>query len=175
MSTPPIHDVDLDLLTPGEVVDLAPALIDYLRRIHTRQHAMMSAWGGCAMVQGVDYTASGSTTWTHTIRVPPGVTECDLCFTVYGGAIMSITTTNDATGTQLRCVEVGGSSGAQTPTKVATGGLIAASAGAASGRAVTVRSSVAWTWADVDLTIALTDVDGFGCLAVETRPIHVPR
>ena len=175
MSTPPVFDLDLDLLDPVALRDMAPALIDYLRTARTRQHALMSAWGGPAVCRSCNYQAVIDTTATFTVRIPPGVTDIDLALTCFGTAVINITTSADAVGTELRAVAPGGSNGDETPIKVATGGLISSSAGAGSGRAITVRSSVSWTFADVDLEFDLTGVDSFGILAIETRPIHVPR
>lgn len=174
MSVQPIADIDVDLIDLYALRDMAPALVDYLRMIRARQHALMSAWGGPAVCRSMGLTSSGATSWTVPIAVPPGVTDVGLDLLCHGSAIITITTSADATGTELRAVAPNGA-GADTPVWVSTGGLAPSSAGASSGRAVTVLSAVSWAWSDVDLTIAVTDVASFGLLALETRPIHVAR
>lgn len=174
MSVQPIAEIDVDLIDLYAVRDMAPALVDYLRMIRSRQHALMSAWGGPAVCRSLGLTSSGSTTWTVTVRVPPGVTDLGLALLCHGSAIITITTAADATGTELRSVAPN-DAGAETPTWVSTGTVAPSSAGASSGRAVTVLSSASWTWSDVDLSIAVADVSSVGLLAIETRPVHVAR
>lgn len=178
MSVSPLTSPDVDTVQPIRVRDLAPAVIDYLRMIRQRQHALMSGWGGAAICRTLYIQATGDATHTVTVRVPPGVTDLDLALLAYGNGTVTITTSVDATGTELRSVAPIDSAAIEEEQAawVSTGGALSSSAGASSARAVTVASSATWVWQDVDLTLTITGVTSrFGCLALETRPIHAPR
>jgi hypothetical protein len=178
MSIEPLFAPDLDITTIVAVRDMAPAFIDYLRTIRARQHALMSGWGGPARCASVNLLTSIDYTWTVPISVPPGVTEMDFALLAYGAGTITLTCSADATGTQLIVVAPvdGGTVDAESATWIGTGGPLSASLGAASGRAVTVRATNAWTWIDVDLTVAATSVaDRLGILAIETHPVHRSR
>lgn len=178
MSVYPLTSPDVDDLRPVTVRDLAPALIDHLRTIRQRQHALMSGWGGCAVCRTLYIQATGDVVHTVTVRIPPGVTDLDLALLAYGNGTCTITTSADATGTVLRSVAPIDSAAIEEEQAawVSTGGALSSSAGASSGRAVTVASSASWVWQDVDLTLTITGVTTrFGCLALETRPVHAPR
>jgi len=178
MSVHPLTSPDVDTLGIVPVVDLAPAAIDYLRAVRTRQHALMSAWGGPAVCRTLYILATGNATHTVTVRVPPGCTDLDLSVHAFGNGTLTVTSSADATGTQLVSVAPIDSAAIEEEAAqwISTGGALSSSAGASSGRAVTVRSSNAWTWVDVDLTFAITGVTTrFGIMALETRPAHPPR
>lgn len=170
--------LSLDIDDPVRFLDPRAALVSVLRGIETRQHALMSAWGGCPRVYAMLIKATGSSSKTLTVRCPPGVTDFDLGFLLAGTGTLTVTSSADATGTEIVC-----DNNASTPTTDAdlarwfyTGGAASTSAGASSGRAVTVASSASWAWTNVDLTLATSSVtSSLTLLAVEVRPIHVAR
>lgn len=178
MSVMPLASPEVDATTPVEVTDPAPALVSYLRTVMTRQHALMSEWGGPPICRSLYILATGNVTHTVTVRVPPGVTDLDMALLLWGNGTLTITSAVDATGTALVSVAPIDSTAIEEETAlwVSTGGALTTAAGATSARAVTVASSASWTWADVDLTFTITGVTTrFGVLAMETRPIHVAR
>ncbi len=173
MSRAPLFRPRLDLIPPQALVDERPARASYLREIDRRQHALMTGWGGPTVSRSFYVSTSGITAPTFTLRIPPGVTECDIGLLMFGIGEVTITTTGiDAVGTTLR--NRGQTDEAQA-TWQRTGGVWT-SGSAATGRAVTVASSASWAWADVDFvftTAAVTTAFGWHC--VELAPIHVPR
>lgn len=177
MASPPVFAPEVDLVGIVPVVDFAPARVSYLRDAATRQHAVMSAWGGPPVCRSVYFSATGPTTTYITIRVPPGVTDVDVAVLVWGIGTLTITTSADATGcafTQGAAVDADVDE--ESAVWLSTGGVQSTAAGAGSGRALTVAASASWVWQDVDLTLDVTAVTTrFGLLAIETRPIHVPR
>lgn len=177
--TAPVPTPELDIAKVVPLVDMKPAVIDYLADIQRRQHALMSAWGGAPVSHSCHWNSGSDSAFTFTVRVPPGVTELGFSILAYGTATVTITTSVDATGTALSVVSPmdGGSADEENPIWYSTSGVMSSSLGASSGRAVTVRSSVAWTWTDVDLVFTMTNVGTghIGILAIETRPVHVSR
>lgn len=178
MAIDPAFTPDLDIATIVPVVDMAPAVIDYLRTIRARQHAQMSGWGGPPVCRSTHLATSLDMAWTFTISVPPGVTEMDFSLLVYGTGIITITSPSDAIGTQLIAAAPtdGGVVDPDVVSRLSTGGALSASAGAASGRAVIVRSALSWERVDVDLTIDVSDVvDTLGIRAITFAPVHRSR
>lgn len=173
MTRPALGAPSLDSQEPGRLRDLVLAQVALLQSVDTNQHALMSAWGGPAICHNFYATPTGNATYTATFRMPPGVTDCDVSLLLGGIGIVTITTAADSTGTALSTT-----SGYQPEFAdwVSTGGVAPTSAGATSGRAVTVASSASWAWADVDFTLTVTGVSGtLYILAIELRPIHVSR
>ena len=163
----------------GYLRDPYPALVTLLREIAQRQHALRSAWGGPRTVYACEIKATGPTSVTFTVPVPPGVTELGFAVRVAGQGTLTITTSLDATGTAFTVGSNTGSAlvdaelGLWLPEAIA---LLPTSAGASSGRAVKVASILTWDWFDVDLTLAITNVTGsFTMLELETIPLHVAR
>lgn len=177
MTISPLARPDVDEIQIVNVLDFAPATVSYLRTIRTRQHALMSEWGGPPTARTLYLQASGDDAWTVTIRVPPGTTDLGLAILAFGNGTLTVTSAADAVGTALVSVAPidSGAVDEEAATWIATTGSLSSSLGASSGRAVTVRSSVAWTWTDIDLTFTVTSVTtNWGILALETRPIHIP-
>lgn len=175
MSVSPNH-ADLDIIVLPGVADLTAAGVAILRTIAARQHALMSGWGGSNVCRSVYLNTTTSSSDTFTIRIPPGVTECDIQVLAYGTGTVTITSTVDATGTKWTIASPhDGSSDLEMARWHGTGGPLPSSLGATSGRAVTVASSASWSWDNVDLTIALAAETRVGILAIEIRPIHQPR
>lgn len=176
--TSPVAGPELDTLVAVGVTDFALALSSYLRDAQVRQHALMSEWGGPPVCHSCYLSTTGSTSTTFTVRLPPGVTDVRVDVLAWGNGTLTITTSADATGSALTHVSPvdTGAVDEESAVWIGTGSTLPSSAGATSGRAVTVRSSVAWTWTDVDLTLAITGVaTGFGIRAIETRPFHATR
>lgn len=173
---PANYSVDVD--DPVRFRDPIGAMVTLLRLLELKLHSLMSQWGGPPRCYTQIIKATGNVTTTRTVRVPPGVTELDLAVRIAGTGTITITSTADATGTAFKM-----DNNSATPTTDAeraqwfeTGGYMPTSAGAASGRAVTVAASATWVWQNVDLTIAITGVtSSLTLLALEVRPIHVPR
>ena len=176
MAAPPVYAPDVDLVTPVPVVDFAPARVSYLRDAATRQHAVMSAWIGPPICRSLYFTSTGAGTSYLTVRVPPGVTDIDVAVLLWGIGTLTITTSADSTGVAfVSTAAVDTDVDEESAIWLSTGGLVSATA-AGSGRALTVASSASWVWQNVDLTLTVSDVTTrFGCLAIETRPLHVPR
>lgn len=177
--TAPVATPELDMVYVAPMVDMKAAVVDHLSDIQRRQHALMSEWGGAAVCHTTHWNVGADAALTFTVRVPPGVTELGLAILAYGAATITVTSSVDATGTAFSVLSPidGGGADEESPTWYTTSGPMSSTLGADSGRAVTVRSSVAWVWADVDLTFTATDVGTghIGILAIETRPVHVSR
>lgn len=173
---PSRYSVDVD--DPIGLSDPTPALIAYLRLIEQKQHALMSAWGGPPRCMTEIIKATGASSTVLTVSIPPGVTDIDIAVLLAGTGTLVITSTADATGTQFISDNNAGAptTDAEMASWYATSGYLPTSAGAASGRAVTVASSASWAWQDVDLTLTTSSVtSSLTVLAVEIQPIHVPR
>tara|TARA_R100000655_G_scaffold24510_1_gene49604 strand:- start:2371 stop:2958 length:588 start_codon:yes stop_codon:yes gene_type:complete len=137
--------------------DPTVAIFGLLESADATAHALATS-GGCDPIWCGLYLTEGQTGYVR-IRVPPGVTECDLKLRVAGSGSATVTTSTDATGTLLTW-ETEASVDLLNSGNVGTVGVMPTSAGAASRRAVTVRSSVAWTWADEVLTVASSSAGG---------------
>lgn len=173
---PANYSVDVD--DPIRFRDPVGALVAFLRLIELKVHSLMSQWGGPPRCYTQIIKATGDVTTTRTVRVPPGVTDLDLAVRLAGTGTVTITSPVDATGTQFKTDNNTGAptTDAELGQWFETAGYLPASAGAASGRAVTVASSPSWAWQDVDLTIAVSAVtSSLTMLLLEVRPIHIPR
>lgn len=173
---PVTYSVDVD--DPIGLLDPQPALVSLLRTAEQRQHALASWWGGPARCMTEVLKATGATSTVVTVSIPPGVTDVDIALLLAGTGTVVVTSSADGTGTQFAS-----DNNAAAPTTDAeiaswfqTSGYLPTSAGAASGRAVTVAASASWAWQDVDLTITVSAVtSSLTILALEVQPIHVPR
>lgn len=177
MSTRP-QFISLDRASLDPVEDLAIARVSTLRQAIHRQHALMSGWGGAPQARECFVIAENgaSATWTMSYCAPPGVTEVDVSALIYGLGSVRIESSADAVGTTFR-------STSQTDNAIEgaawyhTNGALDSDEGAESGRALTVRAAVAWTWATIDVTIymdAASTADLF-LFGLVFRPIHMPR
>lgn len=173
---PASYSVDID--DPIRMNDPRGAVVAILRQIEHKQHSLMSQWGGPPRCYTEIIKATGATSSVLTVAIPPGVTDCDIAILMAGTGTVVVTSTADATGTQFMS-----DNNAAAPTTDAelgqwfqTAGYMPTSAGAASGRAVTVAASASWAWVNVDLTITISAVtSSLTILAIEIQPIHVPR
>lgn len=173
---PATLSVDVD--DPIGMLDPQPAVVSLLKLIEAKQHSVMSAWGGPPRCLTEVLKATGATSTVLTVSIPPGVTDVDIAVLLAGTGTLVITSTADATGTQF--VSDNNAAAPTTDAEMAswfqTSGALPTSAGATSGRAVTVASSSSWAWQDVDLTLTVSAVtSSLTILAIEIQPIHVPR
>lgn len=170
MSTSPVN-LPVDQAVADWITDLQPARTWVLNEIHARQHSMMSAWGGpghwCSL-----HIDEGDTA-TVLVRVPPGVTEMDMTLLCSGIGDVTITSTNDATGSRLVWLMQGDLVTAAWP--VSTTGESDSGNGANTGRAVTVSSSVTWAWATERLTFTVASGGPGTIWGVLLKPIHRAR
>jgi len=159
------------------VLDPTAARSHLLEAADSTAHAAATAGGADPMWCGV-YLTEGQTGYVR-IRVPPGVTECDLSILVAGSGSVTITSGSDSMGSTLTWDTQAAISLTHAGT-IKTVGVLDASdpdVDADSGRAVTVRSSVAWAWADEVLTIVSSSsgsVDGV-IYGIHVTPIQVAR
>ena len=108
---------------------------------------------------------------TFFIRVPPGVTKCDVVLLVSDDGEALVTSTNDATGTELHWSQQGDDVIGDA-VLVNTGGVNTGDT-AADGGPLTVRGAAAWTWVDETVTVAVT---GTGTVwGVGIVPLHVSQ
>lgn len=173
---PAAYSVDVD--DPIGLIDPQQALVALLKQVELRQHSLASEWGGPPRCMTEVLKATGATSTVITVSVPPGVTDLDIAMLLAGTGTVVVTSSVDATGTQF--VSDNNAAAPTTDAEVAswfqTSGALPTSAGATSGRAVTVASSASWAWQDVDLTITVSAVtSSLTILALEVQPIHVPR
>jgi len=162
----------VDNAPASALVDLEPARAWILAEAMQRQHSLATGWGGPAYFCGcgIDEGDTGHLL----IRVPPGVTECNLTLLVAGLGDVTITSTNDgAVGTRLTWA-TGGDDLAHVG-QVSTVGVLDSSLGANSGRAITVSSSVSWTWQTERLTLTVASGGPGTIHGVLVRPVHVAR
>lgn len=174
MTTRPQFD-SLDLADPSPLLDLAIARASLLPR---EQHALMSGWGGPPQCRACMFVAENGASNTYTIsyRVPPGVTDVDVAALLYGDGTLTLTTSADATGTRMR--SVGASDNvSEGAVWVTTNGSLDDDNGAESGRALTMRAAVAWTWVDTDITVVIDAAgsDDLYLWALTFKPIHITR
>lgn len=174
MSTRPVN-ISLDLADVSEIRDMREARASDLPR---DQHALMSSWGGPEQARSVYYTSTGGTTTTYypSARVPPGVTDVGIEILVSGSASILITSAVDAVGSLFTsAVTYADTPTSESATRIYNSGTD--SSQGAPGRALTVRSAVAWTWETVQLTLVIDplsaeDVVIYGLSVV---PLHIPR
>lgn len=139
------------------IIDVYPARVDLLMDADVKAHGSTAGWGGPGYWVGLYLTEGQSA--EVAIRVPPSVTDIDLRFMVTGTGKVSVTSSADSTGTELEWT-LASDDVVTSAAQVGTGGPMPTSAGASSGRAVTVRAAVAWTWIDETLTIASSSAGG---------------
>ena len=171
MSTRPRH-LSLDTGSLDLIKDLTPARVGVIGE--RTQHALMSGFGGPPQCRSCYITA----TRTISYRVPPGVTEVNIAALIAAGALntgtVTFTTSVDGVGTLF--APVGDAiDDVAAATWISTAGFLAQSAGAESGRALTVRSAVAWTWADVDINVTVTPSSTIVLFALIFSPIHTEK
>lgn len=177
MSTRPRFE-SLDIADTTQLLDPEPARASSLPR---HQHALMSGWGGPPQCRAVYLIAAPGTSITHVIsyRVPPGVSEVDVAALFVGVGTVLFTTAADATGTRHRAVNETSVDYLETAQWLSTAGTLDSDNGADSGRALIVRSVVAWEWTDVDITVFIdattAGTDHVHVYALTFTPIHIPR
>jgi len=172
MTTRPRYE-SLDIADTTQLLDLAPARASSLPR---QQHALMSGWGGPPQCRSwiAPSPSGGSDTYVISYRVPPGVTEVDVAVLMYGDGTVTFTTSADATGTRLRTVgQPGGNEVLESARWYGTAGTLDTDNGAESGRALIVRSAVAWEWTDVNITAVV--YNDLWTYALTFTPLHIPR
>lgn len=172
MTTRPIS-ISLDTAAVAGIRDLAPARASDLPR---DQHALMSAWGGPEQARACYYTALAGVTTTYypSVRVPPGVTEMGVEVLMSGTGRVLITSPADATGSLLlSAVTYDDTSSLENASRLYAGTV---SDYSSPGRALTVRSAVAWTWETVQLEMIINP-NGFDVViyGLSFVPIHIPR
>lgn len=139
------------------IIDIYPARVDLIIDADVKAHGATAGWGGPGNWIGL-YLTEGQAAEVM-IRVPPSVTDVDLVFMVTGTGKVTVTSSADSTGTELEWA-LASENVVTSAAQVGTGGPLPTSAGAASGRAVTVRAAVAWTWIDETLTITSASAGG---------------
>jgi len=174
MSTAPVNMI-VDNAPASALVDLEPARVWILAEAMQRQHSLMTTWGGPGIYAGL--RADEGDTVTLRFRVPPAVTEANITLITSGVGSVTITSSNDATGTTLTWST--GGDAVSTVSKVSTVGVLPAALGAASGRAVTVAAtynvSTSWVWTTEMLTFVVASAGTGTIHGVLVRPVHVAR
>jgi len=138
------------------LTDPAEASIALLQHVESKQHAMMSQWGGpactvaCSILENV-------TRGLH-VRVPSGCKTMSLGLVVSGVGSATITSDTDATGSTLAW----NVPGEDVPANAAIiwGSGPNAGAAAATGRAIDVSSAASWRWENEMLTVASSGAAG---------------
>lgn len=152
------------------------AVVQLLREIDQRQHALVTEYGGPGLGADVSYTATGTEVIFHTTRIPPGVTHLDLGPMLWGRGFVDVLTVADAVGATFAVDTLDGEDHAA---RHWTSGMLDDTFGAESGRAIKVRdeaSATLWEWEEVDLEITFRDVvTRCGIVSLAIAPIHVPR
>lgn len=175
MARPPVF-LPLDRLSTTGLGGPRPAVVQLLRDIDQRQHAMATEYGGVGLCADVAFTATGADTIVITTRIPPGVTHLDLGPLLWGEGLVTIISALDMVGTAFR---VQTTQSTDYAGRRWTSGELDDSLGAESGRAVQVRdpaSATLWTFEEVDLEIEFASVvTACGILNLAISPIHVPR
>ena len=175
MSTRPRYNA-LDTDSVEQLRDLAIARVTLLQS--GEQHALMSGYGGPEQCFGVYWVASGGVAATYTpyCRVPPGVTEIAIEIVASGNGTIVFTSTADATGSEfVEAVVFDGTPTMDQASRTRANGSSDATEPA--GRRLIVRTSVAWTWTDVQLTVVLDPTSTFDLEVYEViyAPVHIPR
>lgn len=143
------------------------------------QHAMMSGYGGAPQARGFYVAAQSGSAVTRNIsvRATPGIKEVDIEILANGNGTILFTTSTDTTGTGFRIRTAPGNNGPalELARWSRTGGSGDPTDDA--GRALILRSSVAWTFDWVATTVVVTPDTGadLTVYALVFHPIHVPR
>lgn len=171
------QSLPLDVSTPSALAGYDGSLgyqgayTSILHDIDDAQHALMTEWGWPPHY--VDCRLTPGDTVVMAFLAPPGVTECNLHFLVTASVEIAATTSADATGTQVSRVSDDADS-QEAAVVISTAGIVDGGA-ATTGRAVTVRSSVTWTAANVTLTVTLDSGSTGSVYGVMVEPIHEVR
>lgn len=140
--------------------------------VANRHHSLMAGWGRPPQSRGMYLRATGATTWTIPLRVPPGMTLMDMTLLCWGTGSVTFTTSADATGTTLTGQ---GPADAQQLYELTTAGPIDASEGADSRRALQVVAGESWDFANIDITATVATSTEFGVAEIIYRPVVQQR
>lgn len=155
------------------LVDPVRADVVLAATIANRHHDLMASWGNPASGRGMYYRATGSGSIVIPCRVPPGVELMDVSLLAWGSGTITLTTSADATGTQLWCLT---GESEELAEWLATGGPIDPAGGAGTGRAFQAVASESWDYQDVDVTVTFGSVvNEVGLLGVWWRPVRQRR
>lgn len=173
MATRIVDIIPVDTLSGVAAVRYdAEASTALLAAIDSRQLRTMTSAGNPPQVRSCYLRATALTSWTMPLLRPPGCEWIDLAFLCWGTGTITVTSTVDTTGTML---DVRNAGTAETAHWVYTAGIIDSAAGSGSGRALKVRSAIAWTYSTTSLTITIDDVTSeCGVSAIATLPIWQP-
>jgi len=154
------------------IIDIAAARIGLLADADVKQTALAHGWGGPGIWAGCRLEASDS--FEVKLGIPPGVTEYNLRLLVSGAGEITITTGNDATGTVLEWT-VDTPDDVANAITIATTGVIDPADGAATGRAVTVRAALGWSWDDEIFSFVMSAGLVGTVHGVQFSPVYVPK
>ena len=173
METRIVDTVPVDILDGGFALpEASEASTNLLASIDERQLRAMTSAGNPPQVRSCYLRSTSSTTWTVPLLRPPGCEWIDFGFLAWGTGTITLTSTSDATGTMLDVRNLATVEGARW---MWTAGIIDSAAGAGSGRALKVRTSIGWTYSATTLTLTIDDVtDECGIAAIATIPIWQP-
>lgn len=173
MATRIVDTVPVDILDGGFALpEACEASTNLLAAIDERQLRAMTSAGNPPQVRSCYLRSTSSSSWSFGFRRPPGCEWIDLAFLCWGTGTITVTSTVDTTGTML---DVRNAGTAETAHWLYTAGIIDSAAGAGSGRALKVRTSIGWTYSATTLTLTIDDVDGeCGIAAIATIPIWQP-
>jgi len=170
MTAVPSGSPSLDLVEGFVWPDMVPAKVGFLPNL---AHALMTAWGGPPVAHATYLRATGTTTFTVPLALPPGVELASLDVLLWGTGRVLFTTADDAVGTAFTAVGGGDATYAEWQRGA---GEIDDSIGPDSGRALLMAAPYQWAWSTAYVTIAFSDVvSECGILALVVRPIHVAR
>lgn len=147
-----------------------PATTGLLADIDIRQLSAMTDGGNPPQVRSCYLRATTTTSWTVPLWVPPGCLTMDFAFLAWGiGKIALTSSTTDTTGFSLLIRNPGDEENAIW---YRTAGIVDSAAGATTGRALTVRSAIGWTYSALSLSLTISDVDTeCGIVAYATLPV----
>lgn len=165
----------LNRSSTSELPDLFPARAS---SIPLHQHSLMSGFGGPPQGRGCYIAATSGTTVTRTIsfRVPAGVTAVGLSVLMSGRGVVSFTSTEDATGTELRTnMTFFGTPSLDSATWAHSG--YNGDTATAGGRGLVVRAAEQWDFDWVDVTMSVIPDSGMDLTtySLVVHPIHMPR
>ena len=167
----PLISVDFSA-PPRQFQRPGPATTGLLADIDERQLSLMTAGGNPPQVRSCYLRATTTTSWTVPLYVPPACMEMDFAFLSWGIGKITVTSSVDTTGFSLLCRNPGDEENAIW---LRTAGVIASAAGASSGRALTTRSAIGWTYTSQSLTLTIDNVDTeCGIVAIATLPAWQP-
>ena len=173
MATRIIDTVPVDILDGGFALpEASEASTNLLAAIDERQLRAMTTAGNPPQVRSCYLRSTSSSSWTIPLLRPPGCEWIDLGLLVWGTGTITVTSTVDTTGTMLDSRNLATVDGARW---IWTAGIIDSAAGASSGRALKVRTSIGWVYSATSLTVTIDDVtDECGIAAIATIPIWQP-